>query len=135
VTAHALEQQFEFVDTEGLGHIVVSPMLHGLHGRLHGAIAGDHDDDGLRTAVLDAAQGFQPAGAGKAQVEEDSVNGLDFEQAKRVLGGVGHEGVEAQRLGDVAAGLADGALIVNDEEVEKISGLNLRRAGNRTYSC
>lgn len=52
-----------------------------------------------------------------------------------MLGGVGNQGSESERLRNLAAGFADGPFIVNDEEVKKVSGFDLRRTGNWTYGC
>ncbi len=62
---HALQQQPKLFQVERLGDIVVGAVLHRLHRRLHGGVAGDDDDHGLRTAALDLAQNLQPAGSRK----------------------------------------------------------------------
>jgi hypothetical protein len=42
---------------------------------------------------------------------------------------------KTQRAGDFAASFPDGAFIVDDEEVEKIGGQNLRRGDRWAYGC
>jgi hypothetical protein len=82
----ALEQQFEFIHTEGLGYVVVSSVLHGLHRRLDGAIAGHYNHDRLGTPLLDTPQCIKPASAGQAQVEQNGIECLQIEHAVRLLG-------------------------------------------------
>lgn len=55
--------------------------------------------------------------------------GGGFEEAIGVFDRLGDLGVESERLGDIAAGFADGAIVVDDEEVEEVGGLELRRMG------
>ncbi len=92
MAGHPLQQQLQFVDAERFGHVVIGAILHGLHRRLHGAVAGHHDDHSLGTAFLDAAQRIQASGTGQAQVEQDSVEGLGVEKPVSLLGGIGHMG-------------------------------------------
>ena len=132
VAGHALQQQLQFVETEGLGHVVIGAILHGLHGRLHGAIAGHHDDDGLGPPVLDAPQRVESACARQAQIEQHGIKGLGVEQAVSVLGGIGYIGGVSERLRDFAASLADGSFIVHNQKVKKIGGFDLRCGGHRT---
>jgi hypothetical protein len=52
---HALQQQPEFFQVKRLGDVIVGAVLHRLHRRLHGGVAGDHDDHGFRTEAFDLA--------------------------------------------------------------------------------
>ena len=101
-------------------------MLHGLHGRLHGAVAGHDDHKSFRALRFDLAEGFEAAGAGQAEIEQNGVDALGLQQAISMLGGIGNMGNETQGQRDLAASVADGAFIVDDEQVEKIRGHDLR---------
>jgi hypothetical protein len=96
VVGDALQQQLEFVNAEGFGDVFVGAVLHGLHRRLHRAVAGHDDHQGFRTLGLDLAESFQAACAGQAQIEQNGIDGLGLQQAKGVLGGIGDVGVEAE---------------------------------------
>ena len=47
----ALQQQLEFVNTEGLGNVFVSALLHGLHCRLHRTVSSHDDDRSFRNGL------------------------------------------------------------------------------------
>ena len=76
--------------------------------------------------LLDGMQGFEAARARQPQVEQHGVGARAVEQAVGLLGGLRHLGVESERLRHLAAGLADGAVIVHDQEVQEIRSLDLR---------
>ena len=75
---------------ERLGHVVVSPILHGLHGGLHGAVSGDHHDDRIGLAFADLMQRLQPARARQLQVEQHDIDVLGLKQTISMLGGIRH---------------------------------------------
>src|SRR6266446_4122848 len=79
----ALGEEERLVEVEGLGEVVVGALLHGLDGRLHGAVGG-HDHH-LRIGALpaDAAEEGQPVDARHADVEEDQIEGLRLGLPKR----------------------------------------------------
>ena len=52
-----------------------------------------------------------------------------------MLGGIGHRGVEAERLRDFAADFPDGAFVVHDQEVQEISCFHLDRSGSAECGC
>ena len=79
--------------------------------------------------ALDLAESLQAAGAGQAQVEQNGVDALGLQQAIGVLGGIGDVGDETEGQRDLTASIADGAFVIDDEEVEKISGHDLRSSG------
>jgi hypothetical protein len=126
VIGDALEQELEFIDAEGFGHVLVGAILHGLHGRLHRAIAGHDDDEGFGALGLDVAESFQAARAGQTQIEQNGIDGLGLQQAVGMFGGIGNVSDEAQREGDLAASVANGTLVVDDEQVKKIGAHDLR---------
>ena len=101
-------------------------MLHGLHGRLHRAVARHHDHESFGALGFDMAESLEAARAGQAQIEQNGVDALGLQQAIGMLGGIGDMGDEAQGQSDLAASVADGAFVVDDEEVEKIGGHDLR---------
>ena len=66
VAEHAVQDQAQLFQVEGLGDVVVGALLHRLHRRLHAGVAGHDDDDRLRTPPLDlfAAPPGRPRRAG-----------------------------------------------------------------------
>ena len=130
----AIKQKFQLIEAERLGDIVVRAILHRLHGGLHSAIARHDHDHRVRTKALDAIQRLQSPCTGQAQIEQHGVNALRIQQAVRMLGRIGDEGIEAQRLCDLAAGLANGTLVINNQDVQEIGSLNLGSRGQGEFS-
>jgi hypothetical protein len=85
------------------------------------------------TVGFDLTRSFDAARAGQAQVEQHGINALNLQQAIGVLGGIGNVGDEAQGQRDLAASVADGAFIVDDEEVQEICGHDLRSGEDVGY--
>ena len=108
-------------------------MLHGLHGRLHGAVAGHHDHESFRALRFDLAEGFEAAGAGQAEIKQNGVDALGLQHAIGMLGGIGDMGNETQGERDLAASVADGAFIVDNKQVQKIGGHDLRGGEGVSY--
>src|ERR1700722_1712444 len=133
MTRDALQQQFQFIDTEGLGHIVVSSVFHGLDGGLHRPITGHHDDDGFGSSLLDATQRVQPTRPGQAQVEQGYIHILSFEQPVGMLRRISNDGTESKRLRNLAAGFANLSFVIHDQEIEKIRWLQLWRGKHGSH--
>ena len=123
-----MQQHAQFFHAEGLGDVIVGSIFHGLHGGLYGAISGDGDDDCVGAVLLDGMQRIESGGTG-AHAEKNGV-GAPFsigtvENPISVLDGFCDLRVESERVGDVAAGFADGSVILNNKEVEEIGSLDL----------
>ena len=111
-----LREQQHLVKVEGLGQVVVGALLHGLDGRVHGAVGRHHHHTGVATHLAQALQHAEPIEARHADVEEDEVEGL------RLAGADG--GLTVGDRGDVVAGLtqpflqdpAQAVLVVSDED-------------------
>jgi hypothetical protein len=88
-------------------------------------VAGHHDDESVGMMGFDTAESLQATGPGQSQIEQNGIDSLALQQAKGMLGGIGHVGHETEGRGDFPACVADGSLVVNDEEVQKIGGQNL----------
>ena len=125
--SHPLQQQAQFFHAEGFGDIVIRPIFHGLHRRLHRAISGHDDHQRVRTMFLDRMQRFQAARPRQPQVQQHRVGARAVEQPVGLFGGLRHLRVESERLRHLAAGLADGAVVVHDQKVQEIRSLDLRR--------
>src|ERR1700686_544691 len=77
--------------------------------------------------LLDRMQRFQAARARKPQVEQHGVSTRAVEQPVGMFGRLRHLRVESKRQRHLAAGLADSAVVVHDQEVQEIRSLELRR--------
>ncbi len=75
---------------------------------------------------FDLAESFQPARTGQSEIEQNGVDALGLQEAIGVLGGVGDMGDETQGQSDLAAGITDGAFVVDDEKIEEVCGHDLR---------
>src|SRR6267378_7275936 len=64
VVGDTLQQKLKFVDAKGFRDVVVRTILHGLHRRLHGAVAGDDDHESFGTLGLDLAKSLQAPSSG-----------------------------------------------------------------------
>src|SRR6266852_9592358 len=76
--------------------------------------------------LLDGMQSLEAARARQPQVQQHGVGAGAVEQAVGLFGGLRHLRVESERLRYLAARLADGAVIVHDQEVQEIRSLDLR---------
>ena len=112
----ALGEQERLVEVEGLGEVVVGALLHGLDGRLHGAVGGHDHHLGIGALPADAAEEGQPVDARHADVEED--------QVERLLLGLPKRGGAVLHRRDLVAGAAEALLedpaesvfVVGDED-------------------
>ncbi len=66
-------QLLEPRNIEGLEQVIVGAQLHGLDGRLRGAVGGHEDDRKLRIELADPPQGFQAVEPGHANIAEHQV--------------------------------------------------------------
>ena len=115
VLGHASQLQAKLVEVEGLGDVVVSAQLHGLHRGLHRGKTGHHDGDRFGPAPLDVAQNFQAAAVRQAQVEQDDVDVGGVQKAVGLVARFRQQNIEAQRLRHVTAALAYRALVLYDQ--------------------
>ena len=114
----AIEGGGELFEGEGLGEIVAGAGAHGLDRRVDGGEGGHHDDDGLRMVGADVFEEREAAAAGKLQIEQENVDGAVLEGEARGGDGVCRLGGEAEAGGDFGAGVADGAVVVDDQDAE-----------------
>ena len=91
VARHAFQQQLKLFHAEGLGDVVVSSVLHGLDGRLDGAVSGDHHDDRVGSAFADLVQRLQTPRSRQLQIEQDDIDILGVEQTIGMLADQQHE--------------------------------------------
>ena len=124
MSPHPLQQQTQFFHAEGFGDIVVRAIFHRLHRRLHRAVTRHHDHQRFRALLLDRVQRFQASRT--PQVEQHGVCAGTVKQPASLFGGLRHLRVEAERLRHLAAGLADDAVIIHDQQVQEIRSLDLQ---------
>ena len=111
-----VHQAVHLLDIEGLGHVVVGPVLHRGDGVLHGCLGGDDDDEDVGAGGLHGLHDFEAAWARHADVEEDNGEGLGFEELEGLI-------AVGRRCHSIALVLqaplehpADGFLIINNED-------------------
>ena len=64
---------FNWAGRKGLADVVVSPVLHGLDGRLDRGVTGDDDDFGRHAGGLDLLENLQAAGARHHEIDQHDV--------------------------------------------------------------
>src|SRR4029453_10931717 len=107
------------VVVEGLRDVVGGAELHGLHGRLLGAVRGDHDDRQVGIEPTGTFQHVHPAHAVHPQVGDDEVEAAGLDPRQRLLA--------AGRRLDLVAFLREEAaqrdqqrlLVVDDEDASR----------------
>ena len=86
-----LESDLQLVGREGLEHVVKGAIAHAFDCGFDGAEAGDHDDEGFFGLALEFAQKLGAFAVGKAEVQEDQIEGVPGERfaggGERVGGG------------------------------------------------
>jgi hypothetical protein len=80
-------------------------------------------------------QSFQSTRSGQFEVKQDNVDVLGVQQAVSMFGRVGRASVETHGLGRFPAGLANGAFIVHDHEIQKVCALDLGGIGYKSFGC
>jgi hypothetical protein len=118
------------VTVEGFFQEFESAELGGLHGRLNGALPGDHDHLGSIRTLPYLGQDFQSVPAGHLDIKEDKLD-VDrlFDERKRRLAVAGFEELISLVLKDHLEGLADIFLIVDDQDLGFTLVLHVRLLG------
>jgi hypothetical protein len=126
--AHSFAQ---FVQVDGLGKVVHGPGLQGAHGRVHGGVAGDEDEPGIRGHVPGRLQELHAVHALHLQVRDDAVELLAPQQLQGLLA-VGRDvhvvALAAEHVPQVRPG--DG-LVVDDQQRRLPPGL--QHAGGQVF--
>src|SRR5208282_3743817 len=94
----------------------------------HRPIAGDHDHHRVGAMFLDRVQGVEAA-CTRPQIQQHGVGAGTVEQPVRLFCRFHHLRGETERLRHLAAGLADGAVMVHDQKVEEVRAFDLWRTG------
>ena len=118
VTRYPLQQEPKFIEIKGLGHVVIGAITHGLHRRLHGGVAGDHNHLGAGPAPPDLFEHFNSAGARKAQIEQHHVDAITLQQPIGTFGMLGHMSLKAESFACLAAAFTHCALVIHDQQIE-----------------
>jgi hypothetical protein len=117
VGLHSFQQELQFFQGEGLGHVLVGAVLHRLHCGIDRGIRTDDNDFDIWASMLDLAQDGQPAWVGQVQVKKDDIDSLGTDEPKPLVGGLRGAGVVSESGSRFAAGVTDQAVIVHDEQV------------------
>ena len=83
---------------------------------VHGAVGGDHDDRQFGLALLDLRQQLEAALAGQGQVEQHQIEALLLENAQALFAVDGHSDRVALEREQHFERLADGGLVVDDQD-------------------
>jgi hypothetical protein len=106
----------ELVEDQRLGQIVVGPFLQGLHGGGDRRVAGHHDDfDGL-VLLLHLAQQLETAHVGHADIGDQGIEELGFQETERLGRRGGHRDLVAPLAERLLEEQQDGALVVDDQD-------------------
>src|SRR5581483_3845766 len=108
---HALKDDLQLFDAEGLGDVVVGTELHGLDRGFDRTVAGHDGDFGAGEDFLDAGEELDAAHFAHAEVGENDVGRMGFEQTERGLGAFGFGRDEAESVADGHTELADALLV------------------------
>ena len=132
----AIEGGGELFEGEGLGEVVAGAGAHGFDGGVDGGEGGHDDDDGLGMVGVDVFEQREAAAAGELEVEQEDIDGAVLEGEAGGGDGVGGLGGEAEAGGDLGAGVADGGIVVDDQDAEGEAGDRRRCGGRRRgWSC
>ena len=104
-------------DVEGLQQVVERAQLHGLDGRLGGAIGGHEDDRELGVRLPDAAQRLQPVDPRHPHVRDHQVRPDLGHQAQSLLAAGGGVKLQSGRVKDAAEGVLNVRLVVDEQQL------------------
>jgi hypothetical protein len=90
--------------------------LDGLHGVLHRAVGGDHDDGELLVAVANLGEDLEPVHVGQGEVEQNEVEGLRGEGGESVGAALGAGDGVALELEQRLQRFADRGFVVDDQD-------------------
>src|SRR5579864_9702002 len=118
VGPYSFQQELQFSQAEGLGHVLVGAILHRLHRRIDRGMRTDHNDLDIWASLLDLAQDVQPAWVRPVQIKKHYIDGPGFDERKRLGAGLRGAGLVSESGSRFAAGVTDQAVIVHDEQVK-----------------
>jgi len=110
----ALDDVEELLRGVGLRDEMEGAKLDGLDGVAEGVLGGDDDDEDVRVALLDGAEGLETGGVREAEVEEDEIGAGFPDQCEAGTGGAGELHVIAIPLEQGLQRQEDRTLIVDD---------------------
>ena len=111
-----LHHQADLVDLEGLGDVVVGPLLHGRNGGIGARKGGNHHHHGLRRDIAHAVQQLQPVSLGHLHVRDDQIEVAVLDAQKRTLDVTGRRDLVALPPKEDLEELLHAALVVDDED-------------------
>ena len=109
----AIEGGGELFEGEGLGEIVAGADAHGFDRRGDAGEGCHDDDDGLGMAGANVFEQREASAAGELEIEQEDIDGVVGQGETRGGDGFGGLGGEAEALGDLGAGVADGGVVVD----------------------
>ncbi len=109
-----LDRGVHFREVYGLGQKVPCPEFQGLHGGLHRAVAGDHDDRAREVHGLEALHELDAVDAREVQVEEDEVRDDLCDRLEGLFRRVGHERPVALPGNEALQGAGDEVVVIDD---------------------
>ena len=76
---HLLEDEEKFIEIDGLGEVVESPLFHAGHSGLHRSIGGHHDHRKVRIEPSNLLERLKPIEFGHLIVEQNNIEGIPLE--------------------------------------------------------
>ena len=118
VLVGAVDEDHQLVELVGLGQVVEGPVLHRLDGRLHGGLAGEHDDRRRRGVLPQLLHRREAVHARHDDVEQDHVEGPLAQQPERLPAVGGHLDGEALAAELALEQPAERLLVVDDQDLD-----------------
>ena len=111
-----VEHLAEAVEVHRLDQVIEGAALHGLDGRLGGAVGRDEDDRPFGVEGLDLLEDIQAGAVGQLQVEHDHVRAVLADLLQPFGGRRGGQHLDLVPLEDAAEGVADAFLVIDDQQ-------------------
>src|SRR5690606_10478825 len=111
------DQHAEFLEVHRLHEVVERAELHGLDGRLHRAVPGEHHKLGLGVFIADVLEQLHAVHLGHLEVRQDQVHGLIAEQQEGLLAIGGEEDLLRLALKGPLEALAGVLFVVYDQDL------------------
>jgi hypothetical protein len=112
-----LQHVHQLVELERLGHEIRRAAFDGVHGVLHGAVAGDDDADDARVAL---ERGFDDAGpldARHLEVGDHHVEGKTLHELERLFAAVGLDDLEPPLRQPLGHERTEGGFVIDEQDV------------------
>ena len=129
--AQRLDPRQQLLEGERLGHVVVGAGAERLHLEVHRVLRGQDQDRRGGAPVAKRPQHFEAAHPGQPEIEHDEVVPAARGEAQSLHAVVHQIGVEVVFLQPALHVLADGAVVLDDEDLHAGTGRYTRKVAPR----